>query len=286
MNMFKKIFVVFTIVSMFLISCDHSKFAGFDQTKSGLLYQIHTDMSGVKARPGDYLTVEMTYTTNEDSLLFDSKGETFPLKLEEPVFPGDINEALALLGKGDSATFVIRADSFLINNARLTQLPDFVNEDSKIIFYVKLHDIQTLEQLQAEEKEKIAKAKESEDEIIANYVKQNHVTVEPTLSGMYFILKKVGHGKKAEAGKMVKVHYTGMFLDGTKFDSSYDRGKPISFQLGMGHVISGWDEGIAMMREGDEATFIIPSYLGYGKGRGQIPPYTPLLFDVKLIDVN
>jgi len=284
--MLKRIYVLFTIVIVILSSCDHSEFSDFDKAKSGLLYKIHTRMGEKKAKPGDYLTVEMVYTTNEDSLLFDSNGETFPLKLEEPVFSGDINDALAMLGKGDSATFVIRADSFLIRNARLTQLPSFVTDKSKMIFYVKLHNVQTLEELQQEEAEKKAQAEKNEKQIIANYIQENHIAIEPSSTGVYFILRKQGHGKKAEIGKMVKVHYIGKFLDGTKFDSSYDRDQPARFQLGMGNVIDGWDEAIQKMHVGDEATLIIPSSMGYKTGRAQIPPYTPLLFEVKLIDVN
>ncbi len=286
--MFKRFVLLFTIVSVFLVSCNRSEFSGFDETESGLLYDIHINKGEQKAVPGDFIKVEMTYKTNEDSLIFDAEGETFPLQLEKPLFAGDINEALAMLGVGDSATFVIRADSFLILNAKIpvSQLPDFVDENSKLIFDVKLHSIQTLQEIEEEEDLRIQEAMANEDIIIEKYVKEHNVSVEPNSSGLYFILNKAGDGTKAESGKMVKVHYTGRFLDGIKFDSSYDRNQPIEFVLGAGRVISGWDEGIAMMRVGDEATFIIPSYLGYKSGRGQIPPYTPLLFDVKLINVK
>lgn len=286
--MFKRFVFLFAIVSVFLSSCNRSEFAGFDESESGLLYDIHINKGGKKAVPGDFIKVEMTYRTNEDSLIFDAEGETFPLQLEEPLFAGDINEAMAMLGIGDSATFVIRADSFLILNAKIpaSQLPDFVNENSKLIFDVKLHSIQTLQEIEEEEDLRTQEAMANEDVIIEKYVKENKVSIEPNSSGLYFILNIAGNGTKAESGKTVKVHYIGKFLDGTKFDSSYDRNKPIEFKLGAGSVITGWDEGIAMMRVGDEATFIIPSYLGYGSGRGQIPPYTPLLFDVKLINVK
>ena len=282
----KKFFLLITVVIMLIVSCKQAEFPGFKEAKSGLLYKINIDNTGVKAVPGDYITLEMTYKTNEDSLLFDAQGQTFPLQLEEPVFDGDINEALAFLGTGDSATFVIRADSFLIKNAKLTQLPSFVNEQSKVIFYVKVHNIQTLEELQAEEAKQELVAQQNEEQIISEYINSEGITAQPTSSGLYFILEKAGKGKHAEIGKKVTVHFTGMFLNGTVFDSSYDRNKPISFRLGMGEVLSGWDEGIAMMKAGDEATLIIPSKLGYGKGRGQIPPFTPLLFKIKLIDVK
>lgn len=281
-----RFFLMFTIVIVLITSCKQSEYSGFEKADSGLFYNIHIDNGGEKANPGDFLTVEMIYTTNEDSLLFDSEGQTFPLQLEEPVFAGDINEALSLLGRGDSATFVIRADSFLIRNAKISLLPDFVDDKSKMIFYVKIHNIQTLEELELEEKALQVAAEQKESQAIEDYLAANNLALEPTSTGMYFILNKKGNGRKAEAGKSVTVHFTGMYLDGTKFDSSYDRNKPVEFTLGYGQVITGWDEGIALMKVGDEATFIIPSYLGYREGRGQIPPYTPLLFDVKLIDVK
>lgn len=286
---FRKVFYgvfIFVTLLFLVISCDHSEFNGFKETDSGLLYKIHHNNKQKKAQAGDYITVEMSYYTNEDSLLFDSKGQTFPLRIDEPVFPGDINEAMTYIGKGDSATFVIRADSFLIKNAKLPQLPSFVNQESKIIFHVKIHNIQTLEELEAEEKRKIQIAKDKEAQVILNYLEDNNITESPTESGLYFILNKKGSGSKPEPGDKVVVHYTGLFLDGTKFDSSYERNKPVEFKLGYGQVIQGWDIGVAKMHVGDEATFIIPSHLGYGSGRGEIPPFTPLLFKVKLININ
>ncbi len=282
----KGILAMFTIVTFVIVSCDTSEFSGFKETDSGLLYKIHENKKGSRAQAGDYLTVEMSYYTNSDSLLFDSKGQTFPLRLEEPIFAGDINEAFSLLGNGDSATFVIRADSFLIKNAKLNTLPAFVTDESKVIFHVRVHNIQTLEELEAEEKRKIQLAKDQEAQKILNFVQTQNISVSPEESGLYIITNKIGSGRKPKTGEMVVVHYIGKFLDGTKFDSSYDRNKPIEFKIGYGQVINGWDLGIAEMRMGEEATFIIPSHLGYGSGRGEIPPFTPLLFEVKLIDIK
>lgn len=282
----RRIIGLFTIVTLLFLSCNRGDYSSFDTADSGFLYKIHVNNGGPKAQPGDYLTVEMTYFTNEDSLLFDAQGQTFPMRLEEPVFAGDINEALALMGVNDSATFVIRADSFLMKNAKLTQLPNFVTETSKVVFHVKLHDIQTLEQLEEQEANKREEDRIAESITIEKYIRDNEITKEPTASGMYFIVNKNGKGAKPKTGQTVKVHYTGKFLDGRVFDSSVTRNKPIEFILGYGQVISGWDEGVSMMRVGDEATFIVPSFLGYGEGRGEIPPYTTLLFDVKLLNIK
>ena len=91
--------------------------------------------------------------------------------------------------------------------------------------------------------------------------------------------------KKPETGKKVKVHYKGMLLDGTVFDSSYKRNQPIEFTLGIGQVIKGWDEGISLLGVGDKASFIIPSDLAYGESGagGVIPPNATLVFEVELI---
>ena len=123
-----------------------------------------------------------------------------------------------------------------------------------------------------------------EQQLLDQYLLDNNITVEPTASGLYYIDTSLGMGSSPNAGNTVKVHYSGYLIDGTKFDSSYDRGEPFEFILGAGQVISGWDEGIALMNEGGEATLIIPSDLGYGStGAGSIPPYSTLIFNVKLI---
>ncbi|WP_338356298.1 FKBP-type peptidyl-prolyl cis-trans isomerase, partial [Yeosuana marina] len=109
-----------------------------------------------------------------------------------------------------------------------------------------------------------------------------------TKSGLRYQIIQKGDGKKAESGNMVSVHYKGQLADGTVFDSSYKRNQPIDFQVGVGQVISGWDEGILLLSVGDKARFVIPSDLGYGSNGagGVIPPNATLVFDVELMDVK
>lgn len=109
-----------------------------------------------------------------------------------------------------------------------------------------------------------------------------------TSSGLKYTDVQVGTGAVAQAGKTVSVHYTGTLTDGKKFDSSLDRGQPITFPLGTGKVIKGWDEGIAGMKVGGKRRLVIPPDLGYG-ARGSapvIPPNATLIFDVELMDVK
>ena len=112
---------------------------------------------------------------------------------------------------------------------------------------------------------------------------------DETKSGLrYQILQKGTGGKAAETGKMVSVHYKGQLADGTVFDSSYKRNAPLDFQVGVGQVIAGWDEGICLLNVGDKARLVIPSDLGYGSAGagGVIPPDATLVFDVELMDVK
>jgi FKBP-type peptidyl-prolyl cis-trans isomerase len=108
-----------------------------------------------------------------------------------------------------------------------------------------------------------------------------------TPSGLFYQDKTVGSGPAATAGKTVSVQYTGWLPDGTKFDSSRDRNEPFDFPLGAGHVIAGWDEGVAGMKVGGRRLLVIPPSLGYGpNGTGPIPPNATLVFDVELLGVH
>lgn len=120
-------------------------------------------------------------------------------------------------------------------------------------------------------------------------VNQNMNTDEiTTASGLKIQMHKKGTGKNAAAGDVVKVHYTGMLTDSTIFDSSIGQGRdPLVFQLGIGRVIKGWDEGITYLNPGATATLIIPANLAYGeKGAGNvIPPNSTLIFKVELLEI-
>jgi len=111
---------------------------------------------------------------------------------------------------------------------------------------------------------------------------------EETPSGLRYKIIQKGTGKKAESGMKVTVHYEGSLLNGTVFDSSYKRKDPIEFQVGVGQVIAGWDEGICLLQVGDKARFVIPSDLGYGSAGagGVIPPDAILIFDVELMKLG
>ena len=109
-----------------------------------------------------------------------------------------------------------------------------------------------------------------------------------TDSGLQYVMLVEGSGASPAPGDFVSVHYTGTLEDGTKFDSSHDRGVPFTFPIGQGRVIKGWDEGVALLRVGSKARLTIPPQLGYGEqgAGGVIPPNATLIFEVELVDIQ
>ena len=129
--------------------------------------------------------------------------------------------------------------------------------------------------------------KQNEQKEIADYMAMNKLTGTPSGAGVYYIQSRTGSGKLASLGNKVKLHYTGKLLDGTVFDSSYDRGEPFEFELGAGQVIKGFEDAFFLRQAGSKAVIIIPYDMGYGSGEmPKMPAYSTLVFEVEIISVN
>lgn len=148
----------------------------------------------------------------------------------------------------------------------------------------KWNAIEAFRTFEGSREKRLAEAKKQAEESMEKLA----AGFDKTESGLRYKIIQKGNGKQAEKGKTVSVHYKGALENGMEFDSSYKRKQPIDFPLGMGHVIEGWDEGIALLQVGDKARFVIPSHLGYGSrgAGGVIPPDATLIFDVELMDVK
>ncbi|MFK8268017.1 peptidylprolyl isomerase [Capnocytophaga cynodegmi] len=143
--------------------------------------------------------------------------------------------------------------------------------------------VKAFETFNVEKEKRITKERKKIEQALASETEG----FEKTESGLFYKITNQGSGKKPKAGDEVAVHYTGMLLDKTVFDSSYRRNQPLTFTVGVGRVIEGWDEGILLLREGDKARFVIPPDLAYGSqgAGGIIPPNAPLIFDVELVKI-
>lgn len=283
----KIILALLTVACVFSFnSC--SKYKGFKQDKeSGIYYKFYVqNKDSVQAQTGD--VVSLLYQLSlKDSVLV----STIPIQelVQESIYNGDVYDAIRMIHVGDSATFILDADTFFHYMGGENPF------DSKELYFTfKMTELMPKAEVDAMMAEQEAQynaymeqAKAAEDSLMQNYIAKNKIKVAPTASGLYFIPKKAGKGAQAMAGQKVAVHYVGKLLDGTEFDNSIKRGEPIEFVLGQGRVIPGWDEGIAMMKEGEKAVLLIPSNLAYGeRGNQVIPPCSPLVFDVELVKVG
>lgn len=282
-----------------LASCNKSEFEGYTKSENGLHYQFFShDEKGTKPEVGDGIAFKYVFRLqSNDSVLVnssevsqDGSGVT-RFVMPKSSFVGSIEDAMMMMAVNDSASFLVSADSFYTKTQRGAPLPPYIKPGSKLKVDIKLVEIKTkkeLEENQKKQQAEVEKMAADEKPKLDKYLTDNHITAMPTASGLIFIETQKGKSKDhPKATDEVTVHYTGMLLDGTKFDSSVDRGEPAKMLLSQ--VIPGWTEGIQLMTKGSKARLIVPSSLGYGPNGtpgGPIPPYASLVFDVELIDIT
>jgi len=296
MKLISKVSLLLLTTATVFTACKKSKFEGFDETESGLSYKFFKQGSTPKAKEGDVLTLQLKYYTDKDSLLFDSKtiGRPFMVQVPKPAYKGSFEEGFAMMTTGDSVAFMNSADSFFVKIVH-GEVPPQIKKGSFLKFCFKVEKIQSKAEVEKTQKEAQAKQMQAnqgrmseEQSILEKYVADKKITVTPTASGLYFMETHKGSGAKVMAGDTVYVKYTGKTLDGKVFDTSDRSPEPVKFQIGVGQVIKGWDEALTMMNVGGKATLLLPSSIAYGEmGAGeQIPPFTPLLFDVEVYKIG
>ncbi|MEM6772274.1 MAG: FKBP-type peptidyl-prolyl cis-trans isomerase [Bacteroidota bacterium] len=274
-------------------------------TDNGTRYTLYTaNRTGEPVKIGQYAYFHAAMVTQGDSIMFGTRqngGEPQVLQIKDLVAAGPdvspVEDVLSLMAAGDSAVIRVNMDQF-------PSKPPGLENDSVLLYTLvttEILDEEThMERLSVEEKEKeearqLVLAREDDrlafaEQVLADYkAGKLDGKIETTDSGLKVMVHQEGTGAQAEAGRGVKVQYIGKLIsDGSVFDQSFGRGEAISFLLGQGQVIPGWDEGIALLKEGAQATLFIPSELAYGaRGAGpDIPPNSELAFYVELEEVQ
>jgi FKBP-type peptidyl-prolyl cis-trans isomerase len=268
------------IIAMLLQSCS----IGFKEHTSGVVYKfIEENSLEISPKEKDIVTIEMTCVSKagirvDDTGIF--RTQVRPAKENIP----SIEHVLLMMHKGDSIVFKIKAETYF-TEAKNTRVPEKIAPEELLTFNLKLHDVMALDDFKRERTVVKMSGEQQEEKLLMDYLKRTNVTVDPTISGLYHVVLKEGNGENPVPGKKVKVHYMGFFIDGRKFDASYDHGGPFEFRLGRREVIAGWDEGVSRMTKGEKARFIVPSHLGYGSAKsGPVPAYSTLVFEIELLD--
>lgn len=297
-----------SVTALLFSSCNNSEFEGFTKDESGLYYKFFSqNEAGAKVQDGDGIVLRyIIMKEGNDSVIVNSKDVSrdgsgcASLAPVTTSFKGSLEDGLKMMSIGDSAAFIVSADSFFLKTQRSNELPKGFKPGDHIKAIFCLKEITPKAEMEAERKKQMdeqeammkqreAMAKELEPlelPAINKYVTENKIKVKPTASGLYYIETKKGSGQSPKETDVVKVHYTGKLLDGTVFDSSVERGEPATFPLNQ--VIRGWTEALQLMKVGGKATLLLPSSIAYGpNGAGErIPPYSPLLFDVELLEIQ
>ncbi len=284
-----KIILVIAISIFAFSSCSlFEKYPGYSKTKTGIYYKLlHIGEEVAPPVIGDYITVDINYSTIYDSIFF--KG-TRTFQLTNPEFRGSIDECFLMLSDGDSASFIIDGKLFFKKTLQ-TKLPNFLLDKSQLKVGIKVNEIRTQAQYEKDKEEFLKWIEdfgEYEKLVLSKFIKEEKINVEPNHEGMYFISVRSGSGKPVEAGDIVTVHYEGKFLNGKFFDSTLKRKQAFEFVYGSEmQVIPGLESAIGRMREGEKAIVILPSMLAWGdegSSTGIIPPFTSVIYEIELIE--
>ncbi len=279
----------FFALAIFALSCGQKN--DFVQSDTGGFEYKYIERGDGKAiEVTDFIAYNVDYF-NDDKLLISSSsdrgGMPIIFKYSEQMVSDTtpMLVAIKMLKEGDSVAFKFNADEFYKNSFG-RPLPDTIEATSSILAYMKMENVIPEDSFSVYMEGIENKTMEKEIVVIDEYLAENDIEAQTTESGLRYVILEEGTGEGPETGDTVSVHYTGTLFDGTKFDSSLDRGDPIKFPLGQGNVIAGWDEGIALLNKNAKAKFFIPSKLGYGSrgAGGAIPPNSILIFEVELVD--
>ncbi len=261
-------------------------------TASGLYYIEEVRGTGPRPKEGDVLKVHIAISMIEGFPLISTfDQEPMDVVYGEPFDTEGFDEALGYMRSGSRAKLIVPSHLAFDSLGQGQIIPPY----STLLYDVELKRILSPAEAEKEREkaqqqaEKLAEeARLNEQEKIDQYIQQHNIQEQPTENGIYYIETEKGQGKQAENGKMVKVHYTLYNIEGKQLQSSKDMGQAFTFTLGQGQVIKGWDEALLLMKEGGKAKIILPSSQAYGANdrNPDIPPYSPLVFEVELIEVN
>ncbi len=282
-------FAACVILAAVVVSCSQKD--DFQESGNGFSYNLAVHNEDAKSiTDGMIVMYHSDYMIN-DTVLFSSRqssaGTPHSLMYNQAMDADSVPMLMAIkmCHEGDSGIFKFNAKDLFENSFKIP-LPDSISPESNILAHLKVVNIFTREDHQAYMEGLENEAFEKQLVQIDEMLDAEGVEYQTTESGLRYVIVEEGQGEHPNAGDEVTVHYTGMLVNGTVFDSSVDRGEPFQFPLGVGRVIPGWDEGIALLNKNAKAKLYIPSKLGYGMrgAGGAIPPNSILIFEVELLD--
>jgi FKBP-type peptidyl-prolyl cis-trans isomerase FkpA len=284
-------YFIYTFAAIILFACTpkQSKYEGYSCNKTGIYYKlIALGEDTSRAQINDYITINIAYSTLNDSIFFKNKRK---IQITKPNFNQSIDNCFLFMNLGDSTSFILDANLFFSQTLGVP-IPSFIDTTNLFKVNIRLLEIQTYKEYQKQKQEFLTWIKDFgayEQLFLKNYLQEKNLDTISTVNGIYQIILKKGISKKPSKGDTLTINYEGKFLNGVFFDSTIKRNK--TFELIFGtqwQVIDGLEKAIAMMNEGEKSLFILPSNVAFGaKGSssGIVPPYTSVIFEVELIKI-
>lgn len=310
----KKNIVILFAATLGLAACNNYK-----KAEGGLMYKVHKDAGQEKLKEGDVVKLNFIQKNERDSVIANTwdmeSPQVFPVA--KKAYAGDMNDVLTLFGEGDSATFKLDLDTMAARTGQ--PKPPQMAKDKYLVFTIKIEKVFKKKAGEADadfqkraqeffQKDYMAtqeKAKAAEAAKIKNYIDDNKLKVQTTASGLQYIINSPGSAQKPVQGDTIMLNYTGKTTvkrDGkypvfdttdkktaedAKISNPMVKYEPRPFTLGA--AIPGFDEGYQLIGKGGKITLIIPSKLAYGEGgqpMAKIGPYSPLVFDIEIVDIK
>ena len=203
--------VIVMLVALTMLACS-SKYPGYDKTATGLYYKLYkVSKDTVKAKLGDWVSLNMSYKYKDSTLFNSKKAMGTPVRFQLPAseFKGDIYEGIRMLSPGDSADFIVNADSLFTKTFRQPKRPPFIDSNSVIHFSITMLSIDSPAALMMKEGDALKK-----------YIEEKKITVPPTATGLYFVETLPGKGAKIDTGVWVKANFSVSLIDGKQIFSS------------------------------------------------------------------
>jgi len=300
----KKRLMFLALAAIGLASCN----GGFNKGEGGLLYKIVDDKSGPSIKEGDFMVFNYTVKNDADSVMQSTFERGQPQPLAMPSLKGqpkgNIMSVFSLLSEGDSAIIKVNIDTMTKGHPRPKELKGkyivYIIKMEKVIAKGNLSDEVFQGRIKAYNTSLGEAAKAKEPIAIKKFIADNNLKVTTTPTGLNYVITTQGTGPTAAVGDTVAVNYVGTFVNGKGFDTNIKSEaarlklpinpmnpyKPIRFPLGVQGMIQGWNEAFLLFNKGTKAKMILPSSLAYGEQGSQIiGPYTPLVFEVELVDI-
>ena len=275
--------------AMMLFTACTQMFPGYKKTPSGLYYKFYNqNTSATQPQLSDFMKVDMTCYL-DDSLYYDWQGAQHEVytQLRDPIFKGDLQEAYAMMHVGDSASFYVKADSVAALYYELDPNVVGLKPEDYFRYEVKLVEVKSEEEFMADMETMKEMMKEASQKALSDYIEANNINITPEISGVYIIPMEKGKGRCPVKGEKVEVDFSATLLDGQSVGSTFDSPEKLSFVLGEGNTIQGWEEVVPKMHLGERVKAIIPFDLAYGeRAVGSIPAYANLVYDIKLLKIT